>query len=193
MALALGTLLLWEIGTARAGDINEHAIGDPDAPVTMIEYSSLTCPHCASFHNDVLPELQKRYIDTGKVRMIFRDFPLNEPAVQAAVVAHCAGPERYVGFIDVMFRTQASWSQATDPMNELLQLAKLGGLSEEQVDICMNDADLVDGILKGRLDAHHDHKVQSTPTFVINDEVYPGNRSIEDFARIIEPLLGGAS
>ena len=184
--------LAFATGTRRslAAEIGETAIGDPNAPVTMIEYSSLSCPHCANFHNNTYPELKKRYIDTGKVRMIFRDFPLNQPAVQATVVAHCGGSERYVGFIDVMFKTQATWAQSHDTVSELKKLARLGGLSEEQVDACLNDQDLIDGILQGRLAWQQEHNVQSTPTFVINDEVYPGNRSIDAFAAIIEPLIG---
>lgn len=172
--------------------IGETAIGDPGAPVTMIEYSSLSCPHCARFHSDTFPALQERYIETGKVQMIFRDFSLNEPALQATVVAHCGGAERYVGFIDVMFKMQATWSQAPDPVTELKQIARLGGLVEEQVDACLNDQGLIDSILEGRQNGQNEHKVQSTPTFVINDEVYPGNRSIEEFAAIIEPLLSGS-
>ncbi|MGI9503671.1 MAG: DsbA family protein, partial [Geminicoccaceae bacterium] len=113
----------------------------------------------------------------------------NEPALQATVVAHCGGPERYVGFIDVMFKMQAIWSQAPDPVTELKQIARLGGLGEEQVDACLSDQSLVDSILQGRLDWQKEHKVQSTPTFVINDEVYPGNRSIDEFAAIIDPLV----
>jgi len=104
-------------------------------------------------------------------------------------VAHCGGPERYVGFIDVMFKTQANWAQSDDSVSELKKLVRLGGLSEEQVDACLNDQSLVDSILEGRLKWHQEHNVQSTPTFVINDEVYPGNRSIDEFALIIEPLL----
>ncbi|MEL6965118.1 MAG: DsbA family protein [Pseudomonadota bacterium] len=184
LALAAGTSRSW------ATDVIETAIGDLNAPVTIIEYSSLSCPHCANFHNNTYPELKKRYIDTGKVRMIFRDFPLNQPAVLATVVAHCGGSERYVGFIDVMFKTQATWAQSHDTVSELKKLARLGGLREEQVDACLNDQSLVDRILKGRLAWQQEHKVQSTPTFVINDEVYPGNRSIDEFAAIIEPLIG---
>lgn len=191
--LTIGLALAAGSGRSRADGVGETAIGDPDAPVTMIEYSSLSCPHCANFHNNTFPELQKRYIETGKVRMIFRDFPLNQPAVLATVVAHCGGPERYVGFIDVMFKTQATWAQSHDPVSELKKLARLGGLREEQVDACLNDQNLVDSILKGRVDWQREHDVRSTPTFVINNEVYPGNRSIDEFAAIIEPLIGGSS
>ncbi|MGI9508462.1 MAG: DsbA family protein [Geminicoccaceae bacterium] len=180
------------LGESSAAEIEERAIGDPDAPVTIIEYSSLTCPHCASFHNEILPELKERYVETGKVRMVFRDFPLNEPAVEAAVLAHCAGPDRYVGFLDVLFQTQASWASASDPRTALKQLGKLGGLSDDEMDACFADESMVDGVLQSRLVGQNEHDVQSTPTFVINGETHAGSRAIEDFAEIIDPLLGGS-
>jgi protein-disulfide isomerase len=180
------------LGESSAAEVGERSIGDPDAPVTMIEYSSLSCPHCAQFHKDVLPGLKERYIDTGKVRMVFRDFPLNESAVDAAVIAHCAGPDRYVGFLDVLFQTQESWSTAEDPRAALKQLGKLGGLSDEQMNSCLADETMVNGILQSRLDGQNEHKVQSTPTFVIDGETYPGSRDVDAFAEIIDPLLGGS-
>lgn len=180
------------LGESSASEVTERAIGDAEAPVTIIEYSSLTCPHCASFHNEVLPDLKKKYVETGKVRMVFRDFPLNEPAVDAAVLAHCAGPDRYVGFLDVLFQTQASWASSPDPREALKQLGKLGGLDEGQMDACFNDESMVDGVLQSRLQGQNEHKVQSTPTFVINGETHAGNRSIDEFADIIDPLIGGS-
>lgn len=180
------------IGQSSAADVAERSLGDPDAPVTIIEYSSLTCPHCAAFHNEVLPDLKERYIETGKVRMIFRDFPLNEPAVDAAVLAHCAGEDRYVGFLDVLFQTQPNWSSAANPRDALKQLGKLGGLAESDIDACFNDEAMQNAVLQSRLDGSNEHQVQSTPTFVVNGEVYPGNRSIDEFAAIIDPLVGGS-
>lgn len=180
------------LGESSAAEVGERAIGDADAPVTIIEYSSLTCPHCASFHNDVLPDLKERYIETGKVRMIFRDFPLNEPAVEAAVLAHCAGPDRYVGFLDVLFQTQPNWASSPAPREALKQLGKLGGLAESEMDACFNDESMVDAILQSRLVGQNEHQVQSTPTFVINGETHAGSRDIDAFAEIIEPLLGGS-
>lgn len=180
------------LGESSAAEVGERSIGDPDAPVTMIEYSSLTCPHCASFHNNVLPDLKERYIETGKVRMVFRDFPLNEPAVDAAVLAHCAGPDRYVGFLDVLFQTQDSWASAPNTRDALKQLGKLGGLSDGEMDACFDDEAMVDSILQSRLTGQNEHKVQSTPTFVINGETYAGSRDIEEFADIIDPLAGGS-
>ena len=115
--LALWTLV-WlplVLGESAAAEAEEQALGDASAPVTIIEYASLTCPHCAEFHQDVLPALKERYIAPGKVRLIYRDFPLDERALEAAVLAHCAGPERYFGFLDVLFETQSNWARAEDP------------------------------------------------------------------------------
>lgn len=180
------------MGESSAAEVGERTLGDADAPVTIIEYSSLTCPHCASFHNEVLPDLKERYVETGKVRMIFRDFPLNEPAVDAAVLAHCAGEDRYVGFLDVLFQTQPNWSSAPNPRDALKQLGKLGGLADSEMDACFDDENMQNAVLQSRLDGSNEHQVQSTPTFVINGEVYPGNRTIDEFAEIIDPLAGGS-
>jgi protein-disulfide isomerase len=173
-----------------AAELEEHAIGALDAPVTVIEYASLTCHHCATFQAETLPELKKRYIDTGKVRLVFRDFPLNEQALMAAKVAHCAGPKRHAAFVDVFLRQHDSWAQAKDTTAALKQLAKLGGLGEEAVEACLSDKALEDAILQGRLDAQQKYGVKSTPTFIINGRVYSGNKSIDEFAAILDPLLG---
>lgn len=180
------------LGESSAAEVEERSIGTADAPVTIIEYSSLSCPHCAQFHSDVLPDLKERYIETGKVRMVFRDFPLNESAVEAAVLAHCAGQDRYVGFLDVLFQTQESWSSAENPRDALKQLGKLGGLGDDQMEACLNDESMVDAVLQSRLTGQNEHKVQSTPTFVIDGQTYPGSRDIDAFADIIDPLLGGS-
>lgn len=180
------------LGESSAAEVGEHSIGDPDAPVTIIEYSSLSCPHCARFHADVLPGLKERYVETGKVHFVFRDFPLDESSVDAAVIAHCSGPDRYVGFLDVLFQTQESWSTAADPREALKQLGKLGGLSDEQMDTCLADESMMNAVLKSRLDGQNEHKVQSTPTFVIGGETYPGSRDVDALAEIIDPLLDGS-
>ena len=124
--------------------------------------------------------------------MIFRDFPLNEPAVDAAVLAHCAGDDRYVGFLDVLFQTQPNWASAPNPREALKQLGKLGGLSDSEMDQCFNDENMQNAVLQSRLDGSNEHNVQSTPTFVINGDVYPGNRGIDEFAEIIDSLAGGS-
>lgn len=174
---------------ARAAEVKERLIGEPDAPVTIIEYASLTCPHCASFHREVLPGLKERYIDSGKVKLVFRDFPLDQVALRAAVVAHCGGPARYGQFLDVLFENQERWAYADDPVAALKQIASLAGLSGEQVDACLADESMVDAVLQSRLDAQAQYDVRSTPTFVIDGKAYPGSRSVEAFAEILEPLL----
>ena len=173
-----------------AAELTEHAIGSPSAPVTIVEYASLTCHHCATFQAETLPEFKKRYIDTGKVRLVFRDFPLEPNALKAAKVAHCAGPERHAAFVDVFLRQHDNWAQAKDTTAALKQLTRLGGMSEQEVDACLADKALEDRILQGRLDAQQKYNIKSTPTFIINDQAYPGNRSVEEFAKIIDPLLG---
>jgi protein-disulfide isomerase len=172
-----------------AAEPSEQALGDPNAPVTIIEYASLTCPHCAQFTKEVLPELKERYIVPGKVRLIYRDFPLDERALMAAALAHCAGPDRYFGFIDVLFETQSGWARADDYLGALKKLGKLGGMTDQQMDQCLADDDLTNGILQSRLDGQNKYQVSSTPTFIINGKTYAGSRSIEAFSKLIDPLL----
>jgi protein-disulfide isomerase len=174
---------------AATPTVHEHVVGDPAAPVTMIEYSSLTCPHCADFHKEILPELKERYIDTGKVKLVLRDFPLDQVALRAAVIAHCAGDERYYTFINALFANQLRWAQASDPAAALDQLVLAGGLSRERLQACFADRTMENAVLQSRLTAQNEFNVQSTPTFIINGKAYPGTRSVDDFAAIIDPLL----
>jgi len=189
-ALLLAVLWLGS-ASAPAAELQESAIGDPQAPVTMIEYSSLTCPHCAAFHTETLPGLKERYIDTGKVRLVLRDFPLDEVALRGAMIAHCAGPERHARFVDVFFAQQQNWAQAEDPVQALTQLAKLGGLGAAEVKACLADQELEKAVLQARLDGQQRFDIRSTPTFIIDGKAYPGNRSVEEFAEIIDPMLEG--
>jgi protein-disulfide isomerase len=174
------------IDTAAA--LKERVIGDPAAPVTMIEYASLTCPHCASFHNDTYKAFKERFIDTGKVRMIYRDFPLDGVALRAAMMARCTIDQRYFGLLQVLYKSQANWSRASDPLAELALVGRLAGIDEATFDACMASEELLDGVLKIRQQGTADG-VRSTPTFVIAGKVYPGSRSLDEFAKIIEPLL----
>lgn len=193
----VAALALWVVvwlplvlSESSAAEPQEHALGDPQAPVTIIEYASLTCPHCAQFHTEVLPELKERYIEPGKVRLIYRDFPLDERALDAAALAHCAGPDRYFGFLDVLFQTQASWAGADDHIAALKRLGKLGGLSEAEMDACLSDDELTDGILRSRLEGQNEHQVSSTPTLVIDGQTYSGARDIDELSAVINPLVG---
>jgi len=164
--------------------------GNTDAKLTMIEYSSLTCPHCAHFHEAILPKLRETYIDTGKMRLEMRDFPLDQYALRAAAMARCAPESRYFPLIDMIFKQQAKWTRTTDPIAALKQIGRLAGISSEQADACMSNEALLDGILKIRLGGQQDHDVNSTPTFVIGSEKVVGAQPFETFQKAIEPQLG---
>ena len=173
----------------RGPALGEMALGRDDAPVTIVEYASLSCPHCATFHEETLPALREKYIDTGKVRLVFREFPLERTALWASIIARCAGAKRYFAFIDVFFRKQQSWYSAEDPFEALARIARLGGLSARDVEACREDEALGDYILQTRLDGERDHGIDSTPSFVIDGKTYRGVLTLEQIERIIAPLL----
>ena len=177
---------------AVPGPLGDIAQGSPDAKVTIVEYASLTCSHCAAFHRETYPTLKERYIDPGKVRLIYRDFPLDQRALAAAALAQCAGPDRYFGFLDALFETQASWAQADDYVAALKRLGRLGGLTEDEMDACLADQELSDGILRTRLDGQNQHQISSTPSFIIDGKTYAGARDIEELSALIDPLLNGS-
>jgi len=166
--------------------VTDQVLGDPAAPVTIIEYSSLTCPHCAAFHTDTLPALKERFIDTGQAKLIARDFPLDQSALNAAVIAHCAGPDRYFAFLDALFASQSSWARSDDPRESLIQLAGLGGLSRDKAEACLASEAMQDAVLQVRLDGQEEFQISSTPSFIINGEMMTGNQSIDEFATLIE-------
>ena len=185
-------VLVWSplvLSEGSAAEPQERILGNPDAPVTIIEYASLTCPHCAQVHNEVLPQLKERYIAPGKVRLIYRDFPLDQTALAAAALAHCAAPERYFSMLDVLFETQSNWARAGDPIGALKRLGKLGGLTEQEMDACFANQELTDGILRQRLDGQNQYDIGSTPTFIIDGKAYSGSRDVEEFGKLIDPLL----
>jgi protein-disulfide isomerase len=172
----------------QPGPLGEMALGDEKAPVTIIEYASMTCPHCAAFHATTFPELKKRYIDTGKVRFIFREFPLDQLALAAFLLARCAGPDKYFPMIDTLFQQQREWV-TQKPLGPLMAIAKQAGMSETAFNECLQNQKLVDGIEDVRQRAMK-LKVESTPSFFINGKqmrVF----SIEDFEKAIAPLVKG--
>lgn len=169
----------------------DRVLGDPGAPVTIYDYSSLTCPHCAAFHANVLPELKAKYIDTGKVKLVFRDFPFDRNALLASAMARCAPAERYYPLLDILFKQMGGWSRAENPQAALAQIGKLAGLSQATLDACWADKELIDGVIKLRLDGEKMYKVDSTPTFIINDGAakISGAQPLDVFAKAIDPLL----
>lgn len=172
--------------------MGEKSLGSADAPVVMIEYSSLGCPHCAEFHRETLPRIKAEYIDTGKVRLVFRDFPFGAPATAAAMLARCAGDEKYFGFLDILFRSQASWSHSRDPLGALKQTARFAGLSETDVDVCLNQSALLDDIQSRKEAALKTKKVDSTPTFFVGETMISGSQPFEVFKAAIDKALSGA-
>ena len=182
-------------GTVAAGIVSideakmEMAIGDKDAPVTMVEYSSLGCPHCAAFHKDTLPRIKKEYIDTGKVRLVYRDFPLGTPALAAAMIARCAGPKKFFGFIEILFLSQAQWAKSRTPLDALSKVARFGGMSQADVDACLRYQPLLEYIRQGALVAQETYKINSTPSFVVGTTVISGNQPFEEFKKVLDKAL----
>ena len=173
---------------AEANDyaVGDMVIGNPHAPVTIIEYASFTCPHCATFHVNTLPELKKVWLDSGKAKLIFRDFPFDQWALRAAMLARCAGPKRYFAFVDVLFKQQRTWARANDPLAALARIARLGGIGKIQFDACMNDRALSDSVLKSRIEGAEKFDVNSTPTLIINGKKSAGALSFEEMDRLLK-------
>jgi protein-disulfide isomerase len=168
---------------------SDHVMGKADAPVTIIEYASMTCPHCAAFHGTVLPKIKSDYIDTGKARLVFRDFPLDRLALTASVIARCAEPERYLGFVDVLFSSQLNWIRAEDPLKALKKIAALGDVPEAKVDACLNDKARFDAVLTERLGGEKTFKVNSTPTLIVNGKVVQGGYDYDTLKKAIDAQL----
>ena len=171
----------------------DMAVGDPKATVTIIEYASMTCPHCAHFQETTFPELKKRYIDTGKVRYIFREFPLDSLAAAAFMLARCSAQDdsgKYFALVDSLFRQQRTWA-VEKPLEPLFAIAKQAGFTKETFDACLSNQKVLDGIEAVRQRAINQFKVESTPTFFVNGTKVPGAVSIDEFAKIIDPQVKG--
>lgn len=189
-ASALLPTLAWAEEVDVEAALRPRIEGDPNAALTMIEYSSLTCPHCAAFHEGALPKIREAYIQTGKLRLEMRDFPLDQYALRAAAMARCAPENRYFPLLDMLFKQQSKWTHASDPIGAIKQIGRLAGVRGEQADACMSNEALLDGILKIRLGGQQDHDISSTPTFVIGKEKVVGAQPFETFKKAIDSQLG---
>ena len=169
----------------------DKVLGQAGAPVTIVEYASFTCPHCAQFHSEILPDLKKAYVDTGKARLVFRDFPLDRSAFAASVVARCATASRYFGIVDLLFREQPRWSGARDPMAALGRIAILAGISKKKLDACLKDEKIQKAVLQQRLTATQEFNITSTPTLIVNGAKYHGGLTLEQFRAVIDRALTG--
>jgi len=210
----LGGIGTWELGSAQAQDVSpaelmkagplgEMVLGDDKAPVTIIEYASMTCPHCANFHATTYPELKKRYIDTGKARFIFREFPLDQLAAAGFMLARCSAQDvkaavpglditkvaaqRYYAMIETLFAQQKDWV-VQRPLQPLLNIAKQAGFSEQSFNECLKNQTVLDGI-KEVGDRGGKLGVNSTPTFFINGKKFSGSLTIDDLDKAIAPFL----
>jgi protein-disulfide isomerase len=171
----------------------DMALGSDKAPVTIVEYASMTCPHCAHFQETTFPELKKRYIDTGMVRYILRDFPLDSLAGAAFVFAHCAAKgdkDKYYSMVDTLFRQQRQWA-VEKPLPPLMAIAKQAGFTEASFNACLTNQKAWDAMESVRQRALKEFKVESTPTFFVNGTMVSGAVSIEDMAKVIDPYLKG--
>ncbi|SCA57385.1 DsbA oxidoreductase (fragment) [Candidatus Terasakiella magnetica] len=188
--IALTVALATASFTAKAEvQYTEQVIGDPNAPVTMIEYASYTCSHCADFHSKTLPQIKKDFIETGKVKVIFRDFPFERVGATAAMLSRCVDPQRFAGFSDLLMKQQQQWVSQTNPLAGLFKLAKLAGMSQDKIDSCLANEKLLDKIIAVRKEAMDVHGFNSTPSFLINGEKVVGGGEYTKFKNIIESKL----
>ncbi len=169
--------------------LTEKVLGNENAPITLIEYASLTCGHCATFHNEVFPKIKSDYIDTGKLKFIYRDFPLDHYALMASMIARCAGNKKFFTFLKVLFKEQPKWTAAKDPFIALGHIARIGGIGKEEFKSCVGNKAIEDGILKSRIEADREFKIESTPTLIINGEKYDGARTFKKLKKYIDKLL----
>ena len=169
--------------------LEEKKIGTEEANIEIIEFASLTCGHCAKFHNEVFPKIKKEFIDTGKVSFIYQDFPLDKFALKASVIARCSGEKKFFSFLKVLYSKQKDWTRTEDPFRSLLKIAKLGGLKNEEIKVCVGNKSIEDGILKQRLNASKKFDIKATPTLYINGEKYDGDLTFEALKLKINTLL----
>lgn len=170
----------------ETGPLEDVILGDPKADTVIVEYASMTCPHCAQFYTEVFPQLKEKYIDTGKARFIFREFPLDGLAVAASMLARCAGNDRFYPMLDGLFETQESWAvPGADGKEKLKLIAKQAGFSEESFEQCLADKELFDKLVAVRKKAHEDYGVDATPSFFVNGKRLPGV-GLEVFESAIE-------
>jgi len=173
---------------AKAGPDDDVVLGSDKAPVTIIEYASMTCPHCAHFSTTTFPELQKRYIDTGKVRFIFREFPLDALAAAGFMLARCGGNDKFMPIVETLFAKQPEWL-VKEPIEPLKSIAKQFGYTEQSFNECLANQKVLDAIQDVRDRGAGKLGVNSTPTFFINGKKFVGDQSIDALAKEIDPYL----
>ncbi len=174
----------------KPGPLGDLTLGPADAKVTVVEYASMTCSHCAHFENDVWPDFKKKYIDTNKIHFVFREFPLDNLAAAASMLARCVGGDKTFPLIEVLFQKQGEWAFGEgNPVPRLFEIAKQAGFTQASFDKCLTDQKLLDNITAGRSRASDEFGVSATPTFFINGKRLEGAPTMATFDKMIEPLL----
>ncbi len=169
----------------------DYFIGDPEAPVTIIEYASMSCSHCADFHNNTLEDLKSEYIDTGKVKFVFRDFPFNYPALAGSMMMRCIPNDSRYDYMNALYKLQKSWvfRDHGKTKAELYKIMQSGGMKQIDFDACLADVDLENALLEDVMSAQREFNIRSTPTFIVNGVLYSGNKNIKEFRQIIDKIL----
>lgn len=183
----------------QAGPLGDCVLGNAEAPVTIVEYASLTCGHCANFHTTILPDLKKKYIETGKVKLVFREFALNQLDAAVYMLTRCAlnadgkaegvDQSRYFALIDVFFQQQRTWAFGGDPLAAVTAITRQAGITQAQFEACLNNQGILDALNSTRERAANVFGVDSTPTFFVNGKRVLGAQPVAEFEKIIDPLL----
>ena len=190
LIFGLGGAAMAQDATQLVGEAGDRVLGDPNAPVTIMEFSSLSCPHCARFHKETLPELKKKYIDTGKVKLVYKDFPFGTQATVAAMVARCLPPKRYFKFLDVLFLNQELWAWENNFHAPLSRIAKMAGMSQEKYEACVQTDENLNAVAAAKMVGTNEHEVQATPTFIINgEEKIEGFQTFSDMESYLEDYV----
>jgi protein-disulfide isomerase len=171
------------------GPLPDLVQGSATAPVTIVEYASMTCTHCAAFHEETWPALKSKYIDSGKVKFILREYPLDPLATAGFMLARCAGPERRNAIVDLLYTQQKNWAFVEKPIEALAALVKQAGISQADFETCLNNQALYDQVNEAREGAAKNFKINGTPTFFVNGSEMNGEQRIEDFDKALAPLL----
>ena len=167
----------------------DRVLGNLEAPITLIEYASLSCPHCAAFHKSTLPKIKSEYIDTGKVKLVFRDFPLNLPALQGSMITRCIGEDVYYKYLDALFSLQSSWVRSKNSEEYLFAIIENGGMTRDEFDLCLTNKEIENQILTNQIKAQREFKISTTPSFIINGKLIEENKPIESFKKIFDNIL----
>lgn len=173
----------------KPGPLGDKVLGDENAPVTIVEYASMTCGHCANFHKATWPAIKEKYVETGKARLIFREFPLDPVAAAAFMLARCAPADKYFQIVDTMFEHQRTWAFTDNPYQSMLDFSKQIGFTQESFEKCLTNQGLLDAVTAVKDRGANTFGVSATPTFFINGEKHSGALSIEEMGKIIDGYL----